>query len=163
MSKFLSINFFSESELKVYLNTFIGKQIEWKNCSYFCKAGKYFENTDSYFLQVKAYIQLYKVYSEITEQYKINFKLPVNSLFRPAFSVLTDNGKKYTDLLDLTTLYSHFLGISIDFDFSMFERDTGLSRNILIEKLTKHGFFAPFSAPENGGEYWHYSLKHDFL
>ena len=162
MNKFLSINFYSYQEAKAFFDNFYGREIMYKDCQMICKKGKYFEQNDSWFLAEKAYNALFKTWDYLCNNYTLpkNFKIPVNSLYRKPFTRLFD-GK--TDYNDLTTLYSHALGISVDLDFKMFEDDTGLNRNILIDAVSRHGFFFPFIAPENGGEYWHISLLHTSL
>lgn len=161
--KYLSLNFYSEKDAKVYFEKYHGHEIEWKDCQRFCKPGKYFENSDSYYLCKQAYVALYMAYAELSSEYNLkSFMLAVNSLYRKPFSIV--QGK--LDLLDLTTLYSHSLGNSIDFDFKMFEKDTGLNRQILIDKLIKHGFHFPFRTyikDDPNDEYWHASLTSDML
>ena len=131
---------------------FIRSQLKFFSVEHLCKAGKYFEKGDSWLVSEPMEDIIMHVWNDVAMGFSIpNFRLPVNSLERRPFTVLY-NGK--TDYADLTTLYSHWLGLSVDLDFKQFEKDTGLKRDTLIYILEQNGLFAPFK-----NEYWHYSIS----
>ena len=135
--------------------TYLYNHLPLVSASTICKPGKYFENGDSWKVADVMGECLLNTWKLMKRRHNLDnfFKFPVNSLTRKPFTVLY-TGK--TDYLDLTTFFAHWLGLSVDFDFKMFENDTGLGREALMKALSDNGLFQPF-----GNEYWHWSVTPD--
>ena len=166
---------------EAYFN-FLYDQIRFVSVSNICKKGKYFEDFDSWKVSGDMANILLDVWSAMRKRYGVSdrFAIPVNSLSRKPYTVLY-NGS--TDYLDLTTIYSHWMGVSVDIDFKMFETETDMPRTRLMKTMYDCGLFAPFWVSgkphwEKGegvytdfkltpkdikGEYWHWSIKPEVL
>lgn len=146
----IRINLFDNNQEAFF--AYLYSNLPLVTASTICKPGKYFEEGDSWKVSEVLGDCLLKTWKLMRRRHNLSssFKIPVNSLTRKPFTVLY-TGK--TDYLDLTTLYAHWLGLSVDVDFKMFENDTGFSRILLMAAFSDCGLFQPFRS-----EYWHWSV-----
>ena len=95
---------------------------------------------------------LRNIRSFLIKNFKLDydFKLPLNSLYRPVFSVL---GKEI-DYKDVYDSFGHWTGFAIDVSFPVFCGRTGRSEYLFRQILLDNGFEQPFR-----DEVWHFRYK----
>lgn len=139
-----------------YFYSFITQNLNLVSAEHLCAPGIKFEDKDSYLVSpiLLDCLQRTVNYIYMTQRIEGKFKIWVNSLYRKPFTRLW-TGK--IDYLDLTTPFSHWLGLSVDIDFITFEEKTGLKASVLAKALKNSGLFCPWPASEP----WHYSVAID--
>lgn len=164
---FITLRIQTEDEAKYFFEYLFQTGISRRlvSCSDLAKCGRLYGVEDSMLVSSAVRGCLFearqKIQKKLPNDYGL-FQIPLNSCYRRPFTVV--EGK--IDYLDLTTMASHFTGLSVDVDFKTFEEDTGLPRVELYRALVTGGLENSLLKNKSESywlkqpyEYWHFSWR----